>query len=56
MRYLGNKRELDAIHRRAKIQFKDDKRRISQIVFENWMKSLPLDNDKVGVVGKYLFM
>ena len=43
---------MDAIHRRAKIQFEEDeKRRICQTVFENWMKSLPLEDDKVSLAA-----
>ena len=47
-RYLGPKREINSIYRRAKLQFKDDeKRNICVAVFENWMKSLKLEDDKV---------
>ena len=52
LRYLGNKREMDAIHRRVKIQFEEDeKRRICQTVFENCMKSLPLEDNKVSLAA-----
>ena len=48
LRYLESKRDMKAIYRRAKIQFEDyEKRKICTAVFENWMKSLTLDNDKV---------
>ena len=48
MSYLGSSQEIRTLYRRAKTELGDeDKAKICQAVLEKWMKSKPVQDDKV---------